>query len=412
MYSRSLAALALLVFQVLGLVIPLLTLPILSNALGVQGFGQVMIAQALVLMAVLWVDSGFNTQSQQLAAKAAAAEILKPQALIDNLIARFFAAAKAMCVLSMTPLLIPGVSYSLLIASLPLLIGTLLFPQWWLLATGHSVLLGLVTVLGRLVSAVLIWLLVRDQGDIWIATLIISTATLLSGLMLAPIWARPVLRHFAQLSWSSWRDYVREIKPILLPAFLASACAQLPVVALGGFAGAAQTGLFSAADRLTRAGAHLLSLVEQTLVTQWLQPIATEADRLRKLRGQILIILPLGLGLALAVVWQLAPWIIGLLYQDRFLEAVSILQILLVWAWLQTLRRLLVALFWLIDRHIDLQARIQWFEIALYISFFSALAVFSLLAEFADWGVLASAGLCLIEVCLIGFFVASQRLSR
>jgi O-antigen/teichoic acid export membrane protein len=412
MYSRSLAALALLVFQVLGLVIPLLTLPILSNALGVQGFGQVMIAQALVLMAVLWVDSGFNTQSQQLAAKVAAAEILKPQALIDNLIARSFAALKAMCVLSMTPLLIPGVSYSLLIASLPLLIGTLLFPQWWLLATGHSVLLGLVTVLGRLVSAVLIWWLVLDQGDIWIATLIISTATLLSGLMLAPIWARPVLRHFAHLSWSSWRDYVREIKPILLPAFLASACAQLPVVALGGFAGAAQTGLFSAADRLTRAGAHLLSLVEQTLVTQWLQPIATEADRLRKLRGQILIILPLGLGLALVVVWQLAPWIIRLLYQDRFLEAVSILQILLVWAWLQTLRRLLVAFFWLIDRHIDLQARIQWFEIALYISFFFALAIFSLLAEFAYWGVMASAGLCLIEVCLIGFFVASQRLSR
>jgi O-antigen/teichoic acid export membrane protein len=406
-------ALALIFFQMLGLVIPLLTLPLLSSALGVPGFGQVMTAQAVMLLAVVWVDAGFNVQSQQAAARDIAAELALPQALLDNLLARSLAALKAGCVVMLTPLLLPEISFRLLLASLPLLLGTLLFPQWWLLATGRGFSMGLVTVVGRLMSAFFVWWWVHDEQDGWLAALAMSIGTLLSGLLVVSVWLIPLYRHRQRLSWSSWRHYVRLIKPLLLPAFCATACAQLPVVALGAYAGALQTGLFSAADRLTRAGGHLLSLIEQSLVTQWLQPLAAQHDRLNKMRQRILYIVPCALGVALTLAWFLAPWVIHFLYNDRFMGAVAILRVLLIWVFLQTIRRLLVALYWLIDGQIQQQAGIQWVEFFLY-----GLLVLSIVAltgiDFANaWGLVAAYGLCMIELGLMAyyFWLNKRRLS-
>jgi O-antigen/teichoic acid export membrane protein len=59
------ATLWLVVFQVVGLIIPLLTLPILARSLGVTSFGQLMLAQAVVFLGVVFVDAGFNTESQR-----------------------------------------------------------------------------------------------------------------------------------------------------------------------------------------------------------------------------------------------------------------------------------------------------------------------------------------------------------
>jgi O-antigen/teichoic acid export membrane protein len=273
--------------------------------------------------------------------------------------------------------------------------------------------MGLVTVLGRLASALLVWWFVRSEHDVLHAAFAISVGSLLSGLMTMPMWFIPIYRNHRNMSWSSWQDYVRQIKPALLPAFFANACAQLPVVALGAFAGAVQTGLFSAADRLTRAGGHMLNLVEQSCVTQWLQPIAAQNWRLQKMRQRILFILPVALGFFLLLAWYLTPLVIQFLYSDRFMGAVPILRVLLLWIWLQTMRRFLVAIFWLVERDIKLQARIQWIEVFLYLMLVLFVAALSHVLFDHAWGLTIAYGLCLIEVGLCSvFFILHQRKLR
>jgi O-antigen/teichoic acid export membrane protein len=395
---------ALIVFQVLGLFIPLLTLPWLSGALGVGGFGQVMFAQAIMLLAVLWVDAGFNVQSQRLATLDLELERRLPQALLDNLIARSLAALLALCVLACLPLLLADLSFSLLAASLPLLLGTLLFPQWWLLATGQGLAMGLATVLGRLISALMVLALVRQPDDLVLAAWAISVGSMLSGLLVAKLWFAPLWRARHTLSGRRWWAYAQSIKATVLPAFLANACSQLPTVVLGACAGALQTGLFSAADRLTRAGAHLFSVVDQSLFTQWLQPLAAKAQSLARMRRRILILLPTSMALALGVAWCLAPWVIELLYGQRFAQATEILRILLCWLWLQSVRRLLVSMFWLLPGHVLLQARIQWTEVTLYGVLAAVLVGGVAMAGLQSWGLWAALGLCGIEVLLLLFF--------
>ena len=82
------ATLWLVIFQVIGLIIPLLTLPILARSLGVTSFGQIMLAQAVVFLGVVFVDAGFNTESQRRASLAVDSRESQ-QVLVDNFIARF-----------------------------------------------------------------------------------------------------------------------------------------------------------------------------------------------------------------------------------------------------------------------------------------------------------------------------------
>jgi O-antigen/teichoic acid export membrane protein len=399
--GRWATAVGLIFFQVLGLAIPLLVLPLLSRALGTGGFGQLMLAQAVVLLAVLWVDAAFNVQSQREASADIAQEKKIPQALLDNLIVRIGAALLAIVFLLCLPLFLHSLSYSLLLASCPLLVGTLIFPQWWLLATGRGLLMGVATVLGRIGSALLVWLYVDSAADTVVAALAISVGSLLSGFILIPIWLGSLIRARSLLSWTHWHGYARTIRPTLLSAFFASACAQLPIVALGTWAGAIQTGLFSAADRLTRAGAHVLTLVEQSLLTQWLQPIATNKERLNKMRSTILLYLSVGLVFGVCVAWFLAPWIIHFLYSDSFLLAVDILRVLLVWLFLQAMRRAVVSAYWIVEHEIKAQAKIQWLETFLYLSLLVLGALFIGRFPTMSWGLWMAFSLCLIEVILL-----------
>jgi O-antigen/teichoic acid export membrane protein len=405
--ERWVTAIGLVFFQILGLAIPLLVLPLLSRALGTSGFGQLMLAQAVVLLAVLWVDAAFNVQSQREAAADIAKETKMPQALFDNLIARVMAALLAVVFLLCLPLLLPSLSYALLLASCPLLIGTLIFPQWWLLATGRGLFMGVATVLGRVGSALLVWLYVESAADIVIAALAISVGSLLSGLIVAPVWLGSLLRARSELSWTHWHAYARTIRPTLLSAFFASACAQLPVVALGAWAGTVQTGLFSAADRLTRAGAHVLGLIEQSLLTQWLQPIATDQAQLNQTRRIILLYLFSGLLLAIATAWFLAPWIIHFLYSDSFVMATHILRILLIWLLFQAMRKAFVSAYWVVDHDIKAQARIQWCETSLYLGLVLLSAMFMTNSLLTNWGIWMAYSLCLIELILLLVFRVS-----
>jgi polysaccharide transporter, PST family len=116
----------LVIFQVIGLVIPLLTLPILARSLGVTSFGQIMLAQAVVFLGVVFVDAGFNTESQRMAA-IATSKLDAHQILIDNFIARLVCSVPVLLVLLVVGFLIPDLPFRLVVLSLLLLLGTLIF---------------------------------------------------------------------------------------------------------------------------------------------------------------------------------------------------------------------------------------------------------------------------------------------
>jgi PST family polysaccharide transporter len=354
----------LVIFQVIGLIIPLFTLPILARSLGVASFGQIMLAQAIVFLGVVFVDSGFNTESQR-KASISTNSLDAHQILVDNFLARSVCAIPVLLVLMLVGFFIPDLPFKLVAISLLLLLGTLVFPQWWYVASQQGLKMGIALMCGRLISALAIFLFVKSSNDQVIACVASSSGTLIAGMLLLPGWWRNFKVKRAEINWSLWSEYLNSVRHNIFSGFFSSASVSIPVLALGFFAGTFQTGIFTAADRLTRAAAHVLSFVEQSCMGWFAKENDKDLKHADRLRVKALFILSIILLIGCSSVALLSDWILQLLYGNSFLSASLILQTLCAWLFLYGLRKATVTFYWSAAGQLKVVAIFQWMEAAL-----------------------------------------------
>lgn len=388
------ATLWLVVFQVIGLIIPLLTLPILARSLGVTSFGQLMLAQAVVFLGVVFVDAGFNTESQRRASLVVDINSLESQqVLIDNFIARCLCCLPILFLVLVIGFFIPDLPFVLVVLSLLLIIGTLIFPQWWYVARHQGLRMGIALVSGRIISALVIILFVKSTNDQIIACVASSSGTLIAGLLLIPSWWKNFKLYKDSIKWDSWKGYLNDVKHNIFSGFFSSASVSVPVLALGFLAGSFQAGLFAAADRLTRAFAHILSFVEQSCMGWLANENSKDKARSDLLRIYALGILAVILFIGCCMLAILADWILQLLYGNSFSSASSILKILSIWLFIYGLRKATVTFYWSSAGNLKVIAVFQWSEAVLVSLFAGFGAYFS-----GAFG--ASIGLCISELIL------------
>jgi polysaccharide transporter, PST family len=353
----------LVVFQILGMAIPLLTLPFVARALGVAEFGKVMLAQAIVFFGVVFVDAGFNTESQRRVALARDnAQSL--QVLYDNLLTRSVCAVPAIAIMIAMGFFFKDVpALYVVVASLHIL-GTLAFPQWWLIASNLGLQMGFASTAGRLLAMVLTLLLVRTPDDGLMAVAATSSGTLWAGLLFAPVVYRRWRALAAPVDRQNWRKYLQAVRPTILSGFFSSASASTPAVLLGWISGVTQVGVFTAADRLTRSAAHLIGVIEQTLMGQLARTEQSSAVRGKALRKRLLLLLAWVTGAGCMLVGFLAYFFVQMLYGEKFATVTPVLQTLCMWLWLYAMRRAVVLFTWSLRGNLVQVSRFQWLEAA------------------------------------------------
>jgi PST family polysaccharide transporter len=389
----ALSTVWLVLFQVLGLIIPILTLPVLARGLGVVIFGQIMLAQAIVFLAVLFLDSGFNVESQR-RASVASNDLQVQQALVDNVIARAVCCLPVVLAALLFGYFMPDLPFFLILTSLLLVCGTLLFPQWWYVAQHQGIKMGIVATTGRLLSAAAILLWVHSPADALVAALAACSATLLSGVILLPQWWKNFKPHFELIDWHSWKSYLKDVRHTIFSGFFSSASASVPVIALGFFSGSFQTGLFSAADRLTRAAAYLLSFIEQSLMGWFAKFDQQDPMAAVRIRKQVLMALTCVLLIGCGAVAMLSSWVLQLLYGDSFVNSVPILQTLSAWLLVYGVRKAMLTFFWSATGNLKIVALFQWLEAAL-------VSLFAVGGALWLGGLGAAIGLCTSEILLL-----------
>jgi polysaccharide transporter, PST family len=386
------ATLWLVIFQVIGLIIPLLTLPILARGLGVTSFGQIMLAQAVVFLGVVFVDAGFNTESQR-RASLAIDSLESQQVLVNNFISRLVCSIPILLLVLLVGFFVPDLPFTLVVLSLLLLVGTLIFPQWWYVARQQGLRMGIALMSGRLISALIILLFVKSSDDQIIACVASSSGTLIAGLLLMPNWWKNFKSERKKINWTAWKIYLKDVSHNIFSGFFSSASVSIPVLALGFLSGTFQAGLFTASDRLTRAAAHVLSFVEQSCMGWLAKENNNDLARANKLRVRALTVLGGILLVGCISVAVLSEWILHLLYGNSFVSASLILKVLSAWLFIYGLRKAAVTFYWSAAGQLKTIAVFQWLEAVLV----------SLLASIgAYWSGAfgASVGLCVSEMVL------------
>lgn len=313
--------------QIISYAYPLVSIPLLSRVVGIEGLGMFIATLAVLQMLVVWTDFGFGFSAlRRMAAADTSAE--RQAVAATTVTAKLGLWAIGSVALLVIAFSVPAmrdlvVMFAIGIATT---IGVALYPMWYLQAMGRLKLLAALTAGSRVVALIGLVLTVHSPADLTLAIFWQYVPFLLSALVCWIILARG---RDIRLRLSRPAGAVAATKDSV-PLFVSQVSGQLIVnssaILLAHFGSYRQVGLFGPADRLTSAIHGVLVSVEQAMLPRisaaHKQPGEPNSRRLI-LGGLVGAYALSGLGLAVTAP-VVIPWYLG----DQFAEAVPVVQVM------------------------------------------------------------------------------------
>ncbi len=267
MRSLRLNIFSLYVWQAAQFVIPILTIPVLSRALGVEKFGDVAIALNFAMYFTVVAEWGFNLSATQQVARASSDDSLLRNIFWDTIFARCILASICLVFALILSLCIPAferISALIWIASIQV-VGTAITTNWFLQGLEKMVTFSIVSICGRIIVVPLTFLFVHGPEDATVAVAIQTGSVLLigaSGLVMS-LRTRKLLPVAFDLRGALAKIY--EGIHLFSSQAAVTLYSQTNVVLLGIVSGPSAAGVFNGADRIRRAAQAAIGPISTAL---------------------------------------------------------------------------------------------------------------------------------------------------
>jgi O-antigen/teichoic acid export membrane protein len=302
----------------------LLLIPFFGRVLGVEGYGVVLAAMSLMTIAWRVVEWGFSPVGMRdiatasprqyaglFGAQASGRLLLSGLAVVGGGVA-----IAASPVLSAHPL--TG------IAAVALGIVSAFNLGWYFIGSHRPRSAVKLEVLGFAVSLVLIFALVRGQGDAHVVMLSLLCSAIIA-LAVAHWWVRGEIRPLA-LTIKSGAGLIRSSSTIFLFTGSSALLVASSTYLLGLLAGPAEVGAFGGAERLVAVGLSVMAPAGQIFLPRVTALFVNDERAAYALVRKAMLLL-LGIGLAgLLCSVLLGGWIVPLIFGPGFEGSVPILQ--------------------------------------------------------------------------------------
>lgn len=314
--------------QVCRKVFPLITIPYLAHALGVEGWGQVAFVLSLGEILSLIVEFGFNLSAtraiaqerdSQSACSGIAAGVLGSQILLG------LAAAGAMAVAAT---LVPVLRQEPQLAVFGLCYGLAqgLTPLWFFQGFERLGAAAALEVTGKTAMLAGVFWFIREPSDAPYAVAIQATTT--AGTTLVGLAIALSTLGLRMPTVGLVKEALRRGWPMFLFRSAESLFGVGNAFILGLFAPAAVVGNFAIAEKISRSFFGLLNPIRESLFPRLSSLAANSqaaATQLAQLGSVVMVLLGLGLSATLLI---FAPQFVQLLAGSEFVEAVTVLRIL------------------------------------------------------------------------------------
>lgn len=316
-------------WQIASYVIPLLTTPYLARILGPHQFGQVAVGLAVATYVQIVTDWGFNFTATQAAARLRA----DPSGLDKLISATIFAKASLFAGASIVTL---AVIFTIGSEALrPLIILSLIGPlggvfnlDWLLRGTERIGTFAITTVFGRLCAVPLVFLLVRDPGDVNLAAFALAISSPITAAVILYAARRENLLHLTRISVKSAFDQISVGAHVFLSTAAISIYTNTLSIVIAGTSNATQVGLFSSADKIRRPVQSLYSPIAMVFYPRLSYLAQEDASQAKAMCSRILLIqgsVALTLSIILAVT---APLCVTVVLGNAYADAVPVLRVL------------------------------------------------------------------------------------
>lgn len=324
--GTNIAALSLV--QISNYILPLITLPYLTRVLGAESFGKVAFAQVVMTYFVLLVDYGFSwSATRQVSAQRTDRDALS-RTFAATWAAQWLLVALAALVATAIVLLTDRLRPDALLyaAAFSTVIGTALFPIWFLQGLEQLQVVAVLQLLTRTLALIPIFLFIQQPQDaIWVL-LIQGGAGVLAGIFAIHWIQRESLIIWRVPNWLDTLEALREGGALFGSRVAISLYTTLIPLTLGWLAGPVALAYFNLADKLRSAAQSLLSPLSQALFPRMSHLVHSDRQAAYTLIQRSALGVLVVAGSASAALWLLADWLVVLLGGKDFLPAANVLR--------------------------------------------------------------------------------------
>ena len=253
--------------QGVSFILPLLVIPYLIIVLGIDKFGFVSLAQAVISYFIVFTDYGFNlTATRDISIN------IKNQKKISSIYSSVMSAKLILGVFGFVILAIVIFSVSklrqewlLFFYSFSMVIGQLLFPVWFFQGIEKMKYITYLNLTSKLIFTGLVFILIKVPNDFIYVNVLLGAGSIISSLVSIWIIRKKFKIRFVFASISRIKFQLKEGWHVLVSSFSINVYINSNIIVLGFFTNPIILGYYSVAEKIMFAVRQLLVVFSQVI---------------------------------------------------------------------------------------------------------------------------------------------------
>lgn len=308
--------------QISSYFFPFITIPYLSKTLGVDGFGKIAFAAAIIVWFQTIADWGFNYTATRDVAKYRD-DLNKVSEIFSNVLwSRLLLVIVSLLILCLLILFIPKFkdNYAILLITFIIVPGQVFFPDWFFQAMEKMKYITVLNISSKIFFTINIFFLIKNKEDFILQPLIISFGYIFSGIIAMYLILVKWKIKLQPPNINSILNAIRNSSNVFFNNFVPNLYNSLSVVILGFFGSASANGILDAGSKFVKIGQEFMYVLSRTFYP-FLSRRIDKHNLYVKINLSFAFIVSLSLFL-------LAPTLIRLFFTVEFLDSILILRIM------------------------------------------------------------------------------------
>lgn len=251
--------------QIIGYVLPLITLPYIAKIIGVVGFGKIAFAAGIIIWMQTITDWGFNYTATRDVSK-----IKDDKNMVSDIFSNVLWSRITLMIISFVLLLLSITFISkfrenrdVIIATFLMIPGYIMTSEWFYQAIEKMKFITMFSIISKILFTISVFLFLKNEGDYILQPVITSIATFITGsLSLCHILTKqgvklrsPNILSIINTIKNSTDVFINNLMPIFYNGF--------SVVLLGFWGGSMSNGIFDAGSKFSTISLQLMRVLSR-----------------------------------------------------------------------------------------------------------------------------------------------------
>lgn len=329
-------------YQMLTIILPLITAPYVTRVLGAKGLGVYSTSQALAHYFLLFAMLGVNNYGNR-----AIARVRDDRRLMSRTFCEIYVFQLATAIISALLywfFCLRFVTENRLIYMMQsfYVMSGLFDVNWCCFGLEKFKLTTIRSMVVRIITAVAIFAFVNSRDDLWLYTLIISIGPLISTLVVWPF----ITKHIDPVrpTWAGIREHIKPNLVLFWPVIAVSLYNIMDKLMLGWFSESEEVAFYTYAERIVTIPTTLILALDNVIMPRMSNLYASKGknDRIKYLMDNVMLFAmfmaaAMGFGLA-GVADVFAPWFYGSAFTRCGYFIILLSPVIVIKAWAGALR--------------------------------------------------------------------------